>query len=481
MQIPSSIPGMVLTRVCGHGGGGTVWFGHTADGSARAVKIISPGRAAEKAQKAVAIYQQIVPGHPALIHIHSAGYAGEFFFYVMELADNASSIPGEYIPDTLAHRLKQGRLPLTEAVLLMQKIVAGTAQLHAHGYAHRDLKPENILFIRGEVKIGDPDLLCGLSHCSAAGTPEYSPVSSTAAGGRDLYALGRMLYCMFTGESPVMYPALPEDLPFGKFGSLNRIALRCCDPGENRYCNINELQNDLKIAAQKIAAPPESHCRHAFLPVVLPLLLIGGNSVAACYKSSLPPEIPAFMACAGNPVVALTLGAFIAVFLIGKCRKSELTVSGIMGKSILEAANILIITAAGGALGEVLKRIDFASFFPDKMEHMGVFALLIPLFAAALVKIAQGSSTLAILTAASITAPLLAPLGLTTPVMRALACCAVCCGAMMVSHTNDSYFWVVTRFSGMNVRQGLKLQTFGTLVSGVAAAIVLMIMAICCF
>ena len=271
MQIPSSIPGMVLTRVCGHGGGGTVWFGHTADGSARAVKIISPGRAAEKAQKAVAIYQQIVPGHPALIHIHSAGYAGEFFFYVMELADNASSIPGEYIPDTLAHRLKQGRLPLTEAVLLMQKIVAGTAQLHAHGYAHRDLKPENILFIQGELKIGDPDLLCGLSHCSAAGTPEYCPAFPCAAGERDLYALGKMLYCMFTGESPEIYPVLPEDLPFGKFGLLNRIALRCCDPGRNKYRCIGDLQKDLKAAGEKIFAPPRSIFSQTLLNNVFPL------------------------------------------------------------------------------------------------------------------------------------------------------------------------------------------------------------------
>lgn len=274
---------------------------------------------------------------------------------------------------------------------------------------------------------------------------------------------------------------------FGKvllFGSIAAFAAAMAGYVYALYAGKKELlEENVESAPQEVEQETvfKLHWTIAFLPVVLPLSLIGVNSVAGCYKASLPPQVPAITACVGNPVVALTIGAFIAVFLIGKCRKSELTVSGIMGKSILEAANILIITAAGGAFGEVLKRIDFASFFPDKMEHMGVWALLIPLFAAALVKVAQGSSTLAILTAASITAPLLAPLGLTAPVMRALACCAVCCGAMMVSHTNDSYFWVVTRFSGMNVQQGLKLQTLGTLISGVTAAVVLMIMAFCCF
>ena len=272
---------------------------------------------------------------------------------------------------------------------------------------------------------------------------------------------------------------------FGKvllFGSIAALAASLAGYIYATYAGKNEIieTTDESVQQEEQETTFKYHWSIAFLPVVLPLLLIGINSVASCYKNALPKAVPAFAACIGNPVAALTLGAFIAVFLIGKCSKTELTVNGIMGKSILEAANILIITAAGGAFGEVLKRIDFASFFPDKMEHMGVLALLVPLFAAALVKIAQGSSTLAILTAASITSPLLAPLGLTTPVMRALACCAVCCGSMMVSHTNDSYFWVVTRFSGMNVRQGLKLQTLGTLISGITAAIVLMIMAVCC-
>lgn len=222
----------------------------------------------------------------------------------------------------------------------------------------------------------------------------------------------------------------------------------------------------------------QHHWSIAFLPIVIPLLLIGLNSVAGVCKKSLSPAFVDFMAAAGHPVTALTIGALIAVFLIGKCRQTELTVDGLMGKAVLDAANILAITGAGGAFGEVLKKVDFSAMMPQHIHSMGIFALLIPLAFAAVLKIAQGSSTLAILTAASVTAPLLDVLHLTSPAMRALACCAVCCGGMIVSHANDSFFWVVVKFSGMNVRQGLKLQTLGTLVSGAAAAVIILLLAL---
>ena len=239
------------------------------------------------------------------------------------------------------------------------------------------------------------------------------------------------------------------------------------------------LEGSAESSGQEQEPDAEFKCHWciAFLPIVIPLLLIGLNSFAGICKSSLPPQIVTFLAAAGHPVPALTIGAVFAIFLIGKCRRDELTVSGLMGKSILDAANILVITGAGGAFGEVLKKVDFTSFLPGQTHSMGVFALLIPLGFAAVLKIAQGSSTLAILTAASVAVPMLEPLHLNSPVMRALTCCAVCCGGMIVSHTNDSFFWVVTKFSGMSVRQGLKLQTLGTLVSGAAGASALLVLA----
>lgn len=219
------------------------------------------------------------------------------------------------------------------------------------------------------------------------------------------------------------------------------------------------------------------HWTIAFLPLAIPLVLIGGASLTNLFGGSVSPAFTAFMKAAGHPVPALGIGAILAIFLIGKCPPEELTADGLIGKTILDAANILVVTGAGGALGEVLKAVDFKPFLPERIHAAGAFAILVPLLFSAVLKTAQGSSSLAILTAAGMTVPMLDLLGLSSPAMRALACCAVCCGGIMVSHTNDSYFWIVVKFSGMNVRQGLKLQTGASLVSGLAAAATLLILA----
>lgn len=219
------------------------------------------------------------------------------------------------------------------------------------------------------------------------------------------------------------------------------------------------------------------HWTVAFLPIVIPLFLIGAVSICGVFKDRIPTSVYHILSITGNPVSALFTGVIIAIFLIGKWCQKELTTDGLFGKAVVNAANILMITGAGGAFGEVLKKVDFKYLIPENIGSIGTFAIVIPLGFSAILKIAQGSSTLAILTSASAVVPLLEPLGLTSPTMRALTCCAVCCGAMIVSHTNDSYFWVVTKFSGMSVRQGLKLQTIGSLISGLAAAIVLLLFA----
>lgn len=303
--------------------------------------------------------------------------------------------------------------------------------------------------------VGATALSMGLfaSHCFIPPTP--GPLAAMSILGADF---GRVLF----------------------FGSIAALAATAAGYFYSLYAGKNEILSD----GEALTKSPEKeipfryHWSIAFLPILIPLLLIGTNSLANIFKSSLSPSLLHFINCAGHPVIALSAGAFISIFLIGKCKKEELSMEGLMGKGILDAANILVITAAGGAFGEVLKKVNFASFLPEKTGNMGFFALLFPLVFASVLKIAQGSSTLAILTAASVTAPMLETLDLATPVMRALACCAVCCGGMICSHTNDSFFWVVTKFSGMDVKQGLKLQTMGTLVSGLSAAIVLLLTAL---
>jgi GntP family gluconate:H+ symporter len=97
--------------------------------------------------------------------------------------------------------------------------------------------------------------------------------------------------------------------------------------------------------------------------------------------------------------------------------------------------------------------------------------LLLPFIIAAAIKTAQGSSTVSLITTSSILAPMLPALGYTTTPQKALVVLAIGAGAMVVSHANDSYFWVVANFSDMDVGQAYKLQTVGSLVSGIGALI----------
>ena len=104
----------------------------------------------------------------------------------------------------------------------------------------------------------------------------------------------------------------------------------------------------------------------------------------------------------------------------------------------------------------------------EVFESVGIF---FPFLLAAILKSAQGSSTVAITTTAGIVAPLLPVLGLDSPARACLTVIAIGAGAMTVSHANDSYFWVVTNFGEMTPQDGYKTQTLGTLVIGIASII----------
>ncbi len=103
---------------------------------------------------------------------------------------------------------------------------------------------------------------------------------------------------------------------------------------------------------------------------------------------------------------------------------------------------------------------------------MGIF---LPFLMAALIKTAQGSSTVALVTVSALIAPLLLPLGLDSEWGRVLAVMATGAGAMTVSHANDSFFWVVTQFSGMDLKSGYRYLTMATLIMGIVTVIVVFI------
>lgn len=213
----------------------------------------------------------------------------------------------------------------------------------------------------------------------------------------------------------------------------------------------------------------------SFLPIVLPIVLIGIGSVVTFLGSE--GNIAKFLVFLGTPLVALLAGVIAAFALLPKY--DEETLTKWVGEGLVESAPILLITGAGGAFGGVIKNTGIADAIQSWSigdTFSGALFLLIPFIIAAALKTAQGSSTAALVITSSLIAPMLPTLGIEGAVPLALVVMAVGAGAMTVSHVNDSFFWVVTQFSGMKVTDAYKAQTMATLLQGVVTIVVTMIL-----
>ena len=229
---------------------------------------------------------------------------------------------------------------------------------------------------------------------------------------------------------------------------------------------------------EKVTAEGPSTLK-SLTPILLPIVLIVARSIGDFPSHPFGQgNAAALISFVGQPVVALLVGVFFALLLPKKLTTEMLSASGWVGQAVVAAATIIIITGCGGAFGKVLQNSGISDAVGEYLGKNANLSIWLPFIIAAALKTAQGSSTVAIITTAGIVAPLLGTLGLETPTARALAVVAIGAGSMVVSHANDSYFWVVTGLSKMSVKQGYKLQTLGTLVEGGAAAVTLWIISL---
>ncbi len=213
----------------------------------------------------------------------------------------------------------------------------------------------------------------------------------------------------------------------------------------------------------------------SLIPILLPIVLIVLKSVSDLkdYHPFGTGGVAQFVSFIGSPVVALLLGVIFAFLLPKKLTREMLSTTGWVGEGIVAASIIIVVTACGGSFGEVLKNSGIADVVTQYLGTSTHLSILLPFAIAAALKTAQGSSTVAMTTTASIMLPLLDPLGLSGATARALTVVTIGAGSMVVSHANDSYFWVVTGFSKMTVKQGYKLQTVGSLVQGCVSIVAL--------
>jgi len=215
-------------------------------------------------------------------------------------------------------------------------------------------------------------------------------------------------------------------------------------------------------------------------PIIMPIIFMAVGSVIDVLakqgmldKAALLPKIFLFL---GNPIIALAIGVIFCVFLLAETKKIR-EFDHITNESLKIAGPILFITAAGGVLGNVITEAGFVNFIKENASTIKAIGIFFPFIISAVLKTAQGSSTVAIITTASIMGAfsadnsLMHTLGFTSEISAALCVMAIASGAMCVSHANDSYFWVVTNFSKMTADQGYRTQTAMTFIMGVVGMI----------
>ena len=215
-----------------------------------------------------------------------------------------------------------------------------------------------------------------------------------------------------------------------------------------------------EIIAQAISRPPS--VIKAFLPIVIPIVLIAVKSFLVIEKSVLGGWLNIFSSL-GDPVIALSIGVLLAF----NCSRSwtRNTISKLLQEAAEKAGGILVIIGAGGAFGAVLAATKIGEHFSEVLP-LGSFGILFPFLLTFMLKTAQGSSTVAIITAASIIRPLLPALGLETGTGKLVCVLSMGAGSMMISHANDAYFWVIAKFSGLDMRTMLKVYSVATLLMG---------------
>jgi gluconate:H+ symporter, GntP family len=203
---------------------------------------------------------------------------------------------------------------------------------------------------------------------------------------------------------------------------------------------------------------------NSFLPIVVPLLLITAKSLVNLFDDTGESLMARIFYFPGEPIFALSAGVILALLLLRD--KSVKSMNLVFAEAIEKAGPILIVTAAGGMFGMVIKATGTGEALGGFLAGTSL-GLAVPFIIAAIMKTAQGSSTVAIITAASFVAPMLGLLGLDSEWGKLFAMLAMGAGSMVISHANDSYFWVVSNFGGVDPAVNLKVYSTSTLVMGI--------------
>lgn len=295
-----------ILRLIGTGAYGEVWLARTVTGAHRAVKVVwredfEDERSFIREFDGILQYEPIARNNPGLVHIlHVGKHDGEFpyYYYVMELADDAYTgihiEPGSYIPRTLRSDMQLYGLhamPLDYVLEVGSQLAHALVGLHAEDLIHRDIKPANVVFVNSRAKLADAGLVTHNNRRTFVGTEGYIPPDGPGSPRADVYALAKVLYEMSTGKDRLDFPELPPDLPEGtqqrRWLEFNNIICAAAEPivGKNSIVTAQALadkldsmrgyhsiKNKKNPRTQQTAAPPRKSRRWIILLLTLALV-----------------------------------------------------------------------------------------------------------------------------------------------------------------------------------------------------------------
>ena len=255
--------------------------------------------------------------------------------------------------------------------------------------------------------------------------------------------LDNILFLFISGAILALFLAL-----LGAFYSQNFIKKSNALTKNNLQQLINESES-ADIMSFKLASSP----------IWIPILLMSLGSI-----------LPQNISIISTPIFSLFIGVLISIYI----SISKIEFKPLILLCLKQSIPIIAITGMGGALGNIIQNINISMWFSE-ITNYSYLGILIPFLIAATLKTAQGSSTVSIITTASIVYPMLHIFGLENDTGKVLAILAIGVGSMTASHANDSYFWIVSQVGELEIRTAYKTHTFATLIQGIMGIIILLI------
>lgn len=208
----------------------------------------------------------------------------------------------------------------------------------------------------------------------------------------------------------------------------------------------------------------------SFMPIVIPIILILLATVSKAL--GVTGQANALFQFFGTPIVAVAIGLLLAIFTLASHMERKEVIK-VMEIGIESAGIIILITGAGGALGQVLRDSGVGNYIAEIIKDLNLPHILLPFIIATIIRFIQGSGTVAMLTAASITAPIMASLNV-NPVMATLSACV---GSLFFSYFNDSFFNVVNRTIGIeDPKEQIRVWSITTTIAWAVGLVALLIL-----